>query len=354
MFFEWAYFIIHRKKALTIAQKSMLWGLKNRDFSRGCPICGHSHLEQLIQFPIGWPMPQNHHLLYFDQSDDEFPSFIENRFLIEKTMGFLLSISWNYCLVCRNASLDTTFDRHHIMNYYSRYYRRRAPSSQKRQNTKEVYGRYLHQWLKRKSRILEIGSAEGYVANYLARQGHRIWAIEPSHTRSQLLVHENIFIESDIERLEPHSFDCVYLHHVFEHIIHPMDFLNKVYELLKKGGILFIQVPDLSSQMDGYLKSLRWCHYAFHNPIYYHREWIRNYFPKKKDSYKWMDALNNDHVSAFTPFGLEYILKRCHFSVQKVQSTTKDRLICDEKRYSWPIDRENGQTPNGLTLIAIK
>lgn len=355
MFRDIFIFFLRRRKALSLRQKSFLcdFEYQKRKYEK-CPLCNNAQLSHLLDIPIGWPMPQNDHLLYFDYDTEDMEYIEKNRKFIERTLGFYVLLPWVFCSVCKNAILNLQFTERHLADYYSKYYKRLYPSSEKRQHTKERYGRYINSLIKKGAKLLELGTAEGYAAKYLAEEGHSVWAIEPSKFREQLLSNGGINVRGDINELEDNSFDCIYSHHVLEHILDVPGFLSKAYKLLKDTGILVIQVPDFSFQAGTYLQSLRFCHYSITSRFRYNEKIINNFSASNANSSYWMDALGNNHLYAFTPKGLEYILRDTTFNIRLIRQTTKDRLMFDGNIYSWPTDMENGQTPNGVTVVATK
>lgn len=73
-------------------------------------------------------------------------------------------------------------------------------------------------------------------------------------------------------------FDCVYLHQVLEHPKNPQDYLSKIREILRPGGILFIASPNIGSissrvkTVTGrlHMKKRRGRHYdTWHHIFYY-------------------------------------------------------------------------------------
>ncbi len=338
--FETGLFFAQYRKAVDVLKPSVLNQSGNNP--QTCPLCREKNLKPLIDMPIGWPMVQNDHLLYFDLKNDH-GTILKYRSFIEKTAGFMLNLPWVFCDGCKNAFLNVSLPESQLELYYSKFYQRLAISNEKRKNTKEVHARYIDGLISRQSNILEIGSAEGYAASYLRRCGHRVWENELSNGKGD-------------RHLEDAGFDCIFLHHVFEHFEKPISFLQHSYRALKPNGLLIIQVPDLSLQMGLYLKSFRWCHYRLWNFLRVNEGLIEQseIFCKKFQTYKWMDALSNNHLFAFTPNGLTSLLERADFQIQVVQQTTQDRLMFKPEEYSWPVDRENGQTPNGLTVVATK
>lgn len=320
-----------------------------------CPLCKEGKPQMLIEFPLSWPMPQNDHLLYYDYSAPYFAEVLEKKDLLFKTAGFFLSTCWNFCPNCRNAILSTKFSDRHLSEYYSKYYKRLAKPSLKRRAAKEPYAKYVDSLVKSGIRLLEFGAAEGYAANYLAMRGHNVTVVEPSSFRNIVMQNKGISVCDNALLLPKGHFDCIYLHHVLEHFNDPAAFITLAETLLKEGGLLIIQVPDISLQMRLYLSSLHMCHYALVNPIKKNDELLTKFFSDAMSKpYYWMDALGNNHLYAFTSFGLEYLLKKNNFKIKKVKQTTKDNLKFDKRFLAWPVDAENGQTPNGLTIVAQK
>lgn len=345
-------FFLFKHKISIFAKKSLLNATGNS--TRECPLCGKEMIRWLIDLPIGWPVPQKEHLLFFDYQQDGFATIIKNRRFIERTLGFYANLNWSFCLSCNNASLKVNFDQAHIDEYYSIYYNRKPALSSKRRNTKEIHAKFIDSLVQPKSAILEFGCGDGYAAKYLAKSGHNVCVFEPSSFRRNLKLLEALTVSSDIEELEENSFDCIYLHHVLEHIVDINGFFIHCRRMLRNKGLLIIQVPDLSMQMRVYLKSLRFCHYRISNRFRYNRELIYSDFFENSDNFYWIDALINNHVYAFSCNGLEQVLKSNGFDLIYKQQTTRGRLIFNPDIYTWPVDRENGQTPNGVTVAAVK
>lgn len=101
--------------------------------------------------------------------------------------------------------------------------------------------------------ILEIGAGHGSVTYYLSRvAGYRVTGIEPSHS-SVVAAKQNFNIDLEeglfdevLPRLAPHSFDAVILHHVLEHIPTIHEFLESLKTILKKDGVVYITVPNIT------------------------------------------------------------------------------------------------------------
>ena len=110
-----------------------------------------------------------------------------------------------------------------------------------------IVGRYV-----RTGRILDVGCASGIFLQHAANAGWQITGLEPS-TELYLQARERLAGRGDVHacilehaRLEP-GFDAITLWDVLEHVPDPLGFLTTCRRLLKPGGHLFLNVPDLDS-----------------------------------------------------------------------------------------------------------
>jgi SAM-dependent methyltransferase len=94
--------------------------------------------------------------------------------------------------------------------------------------------------------ILEIGPGKGHFADIYLKNNktHNYYVIETDKSchdslikMGAKLIDISIYLETNIE------FDCIIISHVLEHVSDPINFLNKVTTKLKKGGVLYIDVP---------------------------------------------------------------------------------------------------------------
>jgi SAM-dependent methyltransferase len=96
-------------------------------------------------------------------------------------------------------------------------------------------------------KVLDVGSSFGH---FLMKMGQRRWStegIEPppvatAYSRRHLegTVHEAGF--GDVE-FEPKSFDAVVSLYVLEHVGDPCGFVQKVFDILRPGGLAIIRIP---------------------------------------------------------------------------------------------------------------
>lgn len=342
--------------AKELSQLSMLSKKNTKDYSAGnCHVCKSNDIHMFARFPVNIPSGQNHSLLYFDYNKVDMDFLISEKEVLDKTLGFFVSVCWNFCNNCKNASLSIPFTSEHMLEYYVNYYNRRKEADQMRRNTKELHGKFLSSLLPYclpQSIVFEIGAADGITAEYLAKRGYTVYVYEPSKKFETLLMQsKSIIYVADYSNLRE-NFDAIYLHHVLEHIPDPTHYLKALVPLLRKDGLILIQVPELTSQFGIIERVAKKSVYTVFNKPYFSIDMISCGI--SKESYSWFDALANDHITAFTAEGLTYVLSESGFTIEEMVQSTKDSITKDFTKYAWPVDERTGNTPNGLTAIARK
>lgn len=97
---------------------------------------------------------------------------------------------------------------------------------------------------------LEVGSSTGLLLSLLEREGWRVQGIEPSKTAVQAALLRGVpTLNTTFEeaKISPVNFDAVILNHVLEHIEDPLATLKKARKILKKDGLILIDVPNFGS-----------------------------------------------------------------------------------------------------------
>ena len=100
------------------------------------------------------------------------------------------------------------------------------------------------------AKILDIGTAGGAFLDAAQRFGYDAWGLEPSHFRVSRGKARGLQIEQGVienHNFVPGSFDMVTLWDVIEHMADPVDALNRVHALLKPGGMLLLNFPDIDT-----------------------------------------------------------------------------------------------------------
>ena len=103
----------------------------------------------------------------------------------------------------------------------------------------------IHKMLPPSARILDWGAGDGALVRLLADEGFESYGIDAYSTD---INHDKLF-NATIESV-PFShgfFDAITCFHVLEHIDQPVLSLNKAFSLLKPGGIIIIEVPNIDS-----------------------------------------------------------------------------------------------------------
>lgn len=99
-------------------------------------------------------------------------------------------------------------------------------------------------------KILEVGSSTGLLLALLKKKGWGVLGIEPSKKAAEVAKERAIkTLNTSFEqaKIKKESFDLVVLNHVLEHMENPIGVLAKVSQLIKKDGIVFIDVPNFGS-----------------------------------------------------------------------------------------------------------
>jgi SAM-dependent methyltransferase len=124
-------------------------------------------------------------------------------------------------------------------------------------------------------RVLEIGCATGRFLALLKQRGWEVWGVEFNANAAAVaskLLKANVFAGDFMKaNLPDQYFDVVTLFHVIEHTLHPRDNVQKMHDILKKGGRLVLETPDFGSRNARKL-GLKWPHIKPGEHLYYFSE----------------------------------------------------------------------------------
>jgi 2-polyprenyl-3-methyl-5-hydroxy-6-metoxy-1,4-benzoquinol methylase len=101
-----------------------------------------------------------------------------------------------------------------------------------------------------KGQLLDIGAGAGTFAAYMKSVGWSVTGLEPdATTRGKALQNYGIELQSpeQLFRQIPNSFNAITMWHVLEHVHDLHGYLAEMKKLLKPGGVLFIAVPNYTS-----------------------------------------------------------------------------------------------------------
>jgi len=98
----------------------------------------------------------------------------------------------------------------------------------------------------RSGKCLEIGCSTGTMLDIFKEKGWETWGVEPSGSADSAKSKGHRIIRNVFEKakLPEYYFDLVVLNHTLEHMDSPKDVLAKVKKILRKDGVVFIDVPN--------------------------------------------------------------------------------------------------------------
>lgn len=111
---------------------------------------------------------------------------------------------------------------------------------------------------KNKASFLDIGCGDGEIVYFLRKFGWKSFGFEIGKKKYQ----RQIYFNSNLLRVNffNKKFNVIRLSHVLEHLNNPDDYLNKIYKLLKKKGLLYLSLPS-SSSLNAKIFSKYWMGY---------------------------------------------------------------------------------------------
>jgi 2-polyprenyl-3-methyl-5-hydroxy-6-metoxy-1,4-benzoquinol methylase len=112
---------------------------------------------------------------------------------------------------------------------------------------------FLKDYLHKGNDVLEIGCSSGFMLNDLRDRGMSVVGVEPSGGFGNYLTengHENYLSIEELKRETPEKkFDVILHFFVLEHISDAVAFLNTQLELLKPGGYIIAEVPNVDDPL---------------------------------------------------------------------------------------------------------
>ena len=99
--------------------------------------------------------------------------------------------------------------------------------------------------------LLDLGCSSGGFLESIGGPSWRLYGVEMSDevaARAKALTGAEVFVGDVLDaRYAAESFDVITCFHVFEHLYHPREVLEKVSLWLKPGGIFYVNVPNIDS-----------------------------------------------------------------------------------------------------------
>jgi len=106
---------------------------------------------------------------------------------------------------------------------------------------------YTKQYITGKT-LLEIGVGAGQSILWFEEEGFDVSGIEPDGRNVSMInkvLKRGKVAKASVEEFSSDKvFDVIWMSHVLEHLIEPVNFLKKIRNNLKKNGVFFIEVPN--------------------------------------------------------------------------------------------------------------
>jgi 2-polyprenyl-3-methyl-5-hydroxy-6-metoxy-1,4-benzoquinol methylase len=169
--------------------------------------------------------------------------------------------------------VDNKPSKAELANYYSTKYYQSGAASYELSYSKEEVEYFLNKieekvyvalgltTLDQSSSVLDIGCGEGWVLNYFKTKQVPVTGIDySSYGCSKFNPHcVDDLIEGDLYGNlnmlinEGKKYDLVWLDNVLEHVLDPLDLLQKAEKLLASNGVLMVEVPNDYSVLQNHL-----------------------------------------------------------------------------------------------------
>jgi len=105
---------------------------------------------------------------------------------------------------------------------------------------------------KKSKKFLDIGCGKGEFLLFFSKKGYDPYGIEPDKNNAgkiNRLFGKEVCINALAEKATlKEKFDVIYLCHVFEHLIRPDKFIEKIKTNLNSDGIIFLEVPNCENK----------------------------------------------------------------------------------------------------------
>ncbi len=187
---------------------------------RDCPLCGG---EQFFAFLTA---PDRFHLRH-EQYD-------------------LLRCSSCSCVWLARPPKPEEMGFHYSENYHHAIVAGAGHTSSKWQSHRNIIARY-----KQQGAILDVGCSSGSFLASMNDGNWKLYGIEMNGLTAEKARSSSgaeVFVGDVMEApFQPNSFDVVTCFDVLEHMYHPREFLERVLQWLRPGGILFAKVPNIDS-----------------------------------------------------------------------------------------------------------
>ena len=143
---------------------------------------------------------------------------------------------------------------------------------------------------RKNNKILDVGCGNGFFLETAKEKGWEVYGTEFSEKAIEVLKQKGIKSfegELKLENFKAQMFDVITSFEVVEHINNPKEEINKFYNILRTGGLLYITTPNFNSISRNLLKE-KWNiigypeHLTYYTPKTLKKLLIENNFKKVK------------------------------------------------------------------------
>lgn len=210
--------------------------------TRACPLCGSTVSTVLFKIAI------------FPIVECSVCRFVYNQEILEPRFLQSIHYTW-YNLSNRN-------------NASKRYYEINGKTIKKQ---KRYYYSFFKEIRKKsdlsKGSFLDIGANIGISLKQAGDVGYEAFGVEMDSNYCRF-AKQRFGLDLINKKIEDvvfdRKFDLIRINHVLEHVLYPLDILKHIYKILKKGGLLFVGVPNMNSFSVGFLME----RHRFYQPIH--------------------------------------------------------------------------------------
>lgn len=207
------------------------------------------------------------------------PILLRKKPLVEGQFGY--AIHPVICKSCGLIFLSPRWSKEDYNVFYTYYYDKLYRLETKQDyGTSAVINNIKEIWLRIKDQIkpdkefniLDVGCGYGYGLKYLQEQipNASLYGIEASPDGIKTMQSEEVgatLITDDFdlpwEKDNENKMDLIILRHVFEHLLNPIETLNKLRKALKPGGLIYFAVPDMTDIRTNLRDYNNWWEYIF-------------------------------------------------------------------------------------------
>ncbi len=155
------------------------------------------------------------------------------------------------CRECGVQFMNPQYTDRHLVEYYAQYTKEEPQWDEPLEYVHNFYLNILEQYASSKGPLLDVGSGKGHLLGVALQrgwdaQGYEIDCDLAKNLASKLCTEVQC---GDFPKLpwQEGKFNAVVMHHVFEHLKDPVSYLQTIHRILKKGGVLFIVLPNINS-----------------------------------------------------------------------------------------------------------